>query len=98
MLHDKFESILSGNRDSNEMGNIINKLNMIAGSFGVERKNLVNSLFKTIIEVSFPNYVQYLFLGSSETKFIKEEAIPAAPVEANSDLDDKKDEKQHVRT
>jgi hypothetical protein len=32
-------------------------------------------------------------LGSSETKFIKEEAIPAAPVEANSDLDDKKDEK-----
>jgi len=31
------------------------------GSYGVERKNLVNNLFKNIIDVSFPNIVKWLF-------------------------------------
>jgi len=52
------------------MENIINALNIRTGSFGVERKNLINGLFKTIIEVSFPNFVKYLFWGSSENKGI----------------------------
>jgi hypothetical protein len=43
-------------------------LNVRTGSFGIERKNLINSLFKTIIEVTFPNFVKYLFWGSAENK------------------------------
>lgn len=50
------------------MENIINALQIRTGSFGVERKNLVNNLFKTIIEVSFPNFVKYLFWGSTQNK------------------------------
>lgn len=52
------------------MENIINALNIRTGSFGIERKNLLNGLFKTIIEVSFPNFVKYLFWGSAENKGI----------------------------
>ena len=55
------------------MENIINALNIRTGSFGIERKNLINSLFKTIIEVSFPNFVKYLFWGSQEGKGLFED-------------------------
>jgi len=55
------------------MENIINALNIRTGSFGIERKNLINSLFKTIIEVSFPNFVKYLFWGSQESKGLFED-------------------------
>jgi hypothetical protein len=64
------ESHVNENKDPSDMENIINALNIRTGSFGIERKNLVNSLFKTIIEVSFPNFVKYLFWGSSENKGI----------------------------
>jgi hypothetical protein len=55
------------------MENIINALNIRTGSFGIERKNLINSLFKTIIEVTFPNFVKYLFWGSAENKGLFED-------------------------
>ncbi len=70
MLYDRLESHVNENKDPSDMENIINALNIRTGSFGIERKNLVNSLFKTIIEVSFPNFVKYLFWGSSENKGI----------------------------
>lgn len=34
---------------------------MRSGSYGIERKNLINNLFKNIIDLSFPNIVKYLF-------------------------------------
>lgn len=52
------------------MENIINSLNIRMGSFGIERKNLINNLFKSIVEVSVPNYVRYLFWGSAINKGI----------------------------
>ncbi len=64
MLYDRLQSSIQENRDPTDMENIINALNIRTGSFGVERKNLINGLFKTIIEVSFPNFVKYLFWGS----------------------------------
>ena len=68
MLIDRLETSISENKDPTDMENIINALNIRTGSFGIERKNLINSLFKTIIEVSFPNFVKYLFWGSTENK------------------------------
>jgi hypothetical protein len=40
------------------------------GSFGVERKNIINNLFKRIIEMSVPNFVKYLFWGSVSNRGI----------------------------
>jgi hypothetical protein len=76
MLYERLESSISEQRDPSEMENIINALNIRTGSFGVERKNLVNGLFKTIIEVSFPNFVKYLFWGVSENKGIFDAILP----------------------
>ena len=74
MLYDRLETSLQENGDPSDMENIINALNIRTGSFGIERKNLINSLFKTIIEVSFPNFVKYLFWGSAENKGLFEDA------------------------
>lgn len=52
------------------MENIINVLNFRMGSFGIERKNLINNLFKSIVDVSVPNIVRYLFWGSTMSKGI----------------------------
>lgn len=65
MLYDRLEACVNEGKDASEMENIINALNIRTGSFGIERKNLINNLFKTIIEVSFPNFVKYLFWGSA---------------------------------
>jgi len=73
MLYERLEHCLASNSDACEMENIMNSLNIRTGAFGVDRKNLVNNLFKNIIEVSFPNFVKYLFWGSSENKGIFED-------------------------
>jgi hypothetical protein len=70
MLYERLEHCINEGGDASEMENIINALNIRTGSFGVERKNLVNNLFKSVIEVSFPNFVKYLFWGSSHNKGI----------------------------
>ncbi len=74
MLYERLENCINQGADGTDMENIINALNIRTGSFGVERKNLVNNLFKTIIEVSFPNFVKYLFWGSAENKGIFDDA------------------------
>ena len=76
MLYERLEACINEGKDAIEMENIINALNIRTGSFGIERKNLVNSLFKTIIEVSFPNFLKYLFWGSTENKGLFDEAMP----------------------
>jgi hypothetical protein len=43
------------------------------GSFGVERKRIINNLFKNIIEISVPHFVKYLFWGSISNKGIFDE-------------------------
>jgi hypothetical protein len=75
MLYERLEVCVTEGREAYEMENIINALNIRTGSFGIERKNLVNNLFKTIIEVSFPNFVKYLFWGSSNNKGIFDEIM-----------------------
>jgi hypothetical protein len=74
MLYERLEHSINEGVDGSELENIINALNIRTGAFGVERKNLINNLFKTIIEVSFPNFVKYLFWGSAENKGIFDDA------------------------
>ena len=71
-LYERLETSINQEDESN-MDNIINALQIRTGSFGVERKNIVNNLFKSIIEISFPNFVKYLFWGSSFNKGIFDE-------------------------
>jgi hypothetical protein len=40
------------------------------GSFGEERKNIINNLCKHIIDIAVPSFLKYLFWGSSENKGI----------------------------
>eukprot|EP00347_Sterkiella_histriomuscorum_P015635 403356280 len=73
VLYERLENCITQNADGTEIENIINALQIRTGSFGIERKNLVNNLFKSIIEVSFPNFVKYLFWGCSENKGLFDE-------------------------
>jgi len=57
-------------RDPQELEKTINALNIRMGSFGIERKHIINNLFKNIIEMSLPHFVKYLFWGSIESKGI----------------------------
>ena len=34
---------------------------MRSGSYGIERENLINNLFKSIIDLSIPNIVKYMY-------------------------------------
>lgn len=73
MLFERLENCVQNNAEEKEIENIINALHIRMGSFGVERKNLLNNLFKNIIEVSVPNFVRYLFWGSEANKGIFDE-------------------------
>ena len=54
-----------------EIDHIISQLRIRTGQFGYERKNLVNNLFKSIVDVAFPNVVKWLFLQCDKTTNIK---------------------------
>lgn len=75
MLYERLETCINTGADGTDMENIINALNIRTGSFGIERKNLVNNLFKSIIEVSFPNFLKFLFWGSAENKGIFDDSM-----------------------
>ena len=73
-LYDRLEECLEigGEESQQEISNIITQLRIRTGSYGVERKNLVNNLFKSIIDLSFPNMVKYLFWACEDDKGIFE--------------------------
>lgn len=63
-LYDRLEECLDmdGDHIESEIDHIISQLRIRTGQFGYERKNLINNLFKSIIDLSFPNIVKWLFL------------------------------------
>jgi len=77
-LYDRLEECLEigSAQTKNEIDNIIAQLRIRSGSYGIERKNLVNNLFKSIIDLSFPNIVKYLFWACEETSGIFEKLDP----------------------
>ena len=73
-MFDKLEDCLEfgGAESQDEIEEIVNQLRIRLGSYGVERKNLVNNLFKGILDFTFPNIVKYLFLKCKENSGIFE--------------------------
>lgn len=55
-----------GDAAKSEIETIIKSLRMRSGAYGVERKLLLNNLFKSIIDLSFPNLMKYLFWACEE--------------------------------
>jgi len=41
---------------------------MQSGAYGIQRKQMINNMFKGIIELSFPNFVKHLFHVSKTNK------------------------------
>ena len=62
-LYDRLEEELErgGKESQATIDTIIAQLRIRSGAYGIERKNLVNNLFKSIIDLSFPQIVKYLF-------------------------------------
>jgi hypothetical protein len=62
-LFDRLEQCLEagGTQSQFEINNIIAQLQLRSGSYGMERKNLINNLIKSVIDLAFPNIVKYLF-------------------------------------
>lgn len=73
-MFDKLEDCLEfgGDESHEEIESIITQLRIRMGSYGIERKNLVNNLFKGILDFTFPNIVKYLFLKCKEDSGIFE--------------------------
>ena len=55
------ENLLEPAEAQLEMKEIIDRLNSQTGAYGIRRKELVDNLFKSIIELSVPGFVEYLF-------------------------------------
>jgi hypothetical protein len=47
-------------------------LRVRSGAYGIERKNLINNLFKSIIDLSVPNLIKYLFWAADSSQGIFE--------------------------
>jgi len=73
MLYERLEQSINQGKDDKDISNIIHFLNIRMGSFGAERKNIINNLCKHMIDIACPNFVKYLFWGSSENKGIFED-------------------------
>lgn len=72
-LYDRLELSLEEGGTKAEINTIIAQLRIRSGSYGTERKNLVNNLFKSIIDLSFPNIVKYMFWACEHDTGIFEE-------------------------
>lgn len=63
--------------DYNELAQIIQRLDMQSGPYGLKRTELLENLFKSILEMSLPGFIEYLFYGyeqrENETGFFNPE-------------------------
>lgn len=60
---DRLENCLEQGASVEELSAIIQSLKCRSGAFGEQRKELLNYLFKGIIDLSFPSYIKNLFYG-----------------------------------
>ena len=63
--------------DMDELNQIIKRLDNQSGPYGTKRQHLVGNLFKSILEMSLPGFIEYLFYGyeqrDSESGFFNNE-------------------------
>jgi hypothetical protein len=70
---EKLERSLAKGASKQELLAIIDSLKNRTGTYGVQRKELLNYLFKGIIDLSFPTVVKNLFFGSTHNMGLFEE-------------------------
>lgn len=70
MLIEKLEHCIDEGSETSEVEDILKSLQLRSGTFGEERKNMINNLFKSVIEMNFPDYAKYLFWSSTTNKGI----------------------------
>jgi len=49
------------NQAAQEIKETVERLNVQTGAYGARRKELINNLFRSIIELSTPSFIEYLF-------------------------------------
>lgn len=54
--------------DHKELSEIIARLNMQSGPYGHKRKLLINNLFKSVMEMALPGFIEYLFYGYEQSE------------------------------
>ena len=64
-LYERLSNTMENGASQQEICAIIENLRQRSGTYGVQRKDLINNLFKGIVDLSFPQFVKYLFWGSS---------------------------------
>ena len=67
-LYEQLRKQVDRGATDGEIQNIIQCLRSRSGTYGVQRKELINNLFKGIVDLSFPQFVKYLFWGSDNNK------------------------------
>lgn len=45
------------------MGELIKRLDKLSGPYGHKRRELLSNLFKSIVEMALPGFIEYLFYG-----------------------------------
>lgn len=73
-LYEQLRKQVERGATNEEINNIISCLRQRSGTYGVQRKELIDNLFKGIVDLSFPQFVKYLFWGSSNNKGLFEPA------------------------
>lgn len=75
MQYEKLHHLLENNGSYDDIENQIEALNIRNGSFGSERKIMLNSFFKNIIDNILPNYAKYLMYAAEHAGEEDEERV-----------------------
>ena len=67
-LYEKLEMMIQDGASKTEMETTIDCLKMRTGCYGIQRKQLINNLFKGIVDLSFPDFAKYLFSECKNNK------------------------------
>lgn len=75
MQYEKLHYLLENHSSFDDIENQIESLNIRHGSFGKERKIMLNSFFKNIIDNILPNYAKYLMHAAEHAEEKEEDRV-----------------------
>ena len=75
MQYEKLHFLLQNSTSNDDIENQIDALNIRHGSFGKERKILLNSFFKNVVDNMLPNYAKYLMHAAANLEEKDEDRV-----------------------
>lgn len=75
MHYERLHALLENNASYDDIENQIEMLNIRNGSFGKERKIMLNSFFKNIIDNILPNFAKYLMYAAEHHEETDDEKV-----------------------